>query len=354
MTTTAAYADEPTSWTATVSWGAVFAGLVLSLIAYLVLSVLGAAIGASAIDPIGDRNPFSNFGVGAGIWAGLTTLVAIAIGGFVAGYLSRRSGALHGLLAWALTTLATVYLLVSATGGALSLAGSAAKTGLNVAGSVASAGASAAGPAIGDAIKGQLNQAGISLDAGSLQSQLDTLLRQTGKVELQPENLKSQAQDAVDSGQAQAASTAANPQSADTDAKDWLSGVLQRGSNTLNAADKDALVNIIAARTGKTRDEAQQIADNYEQTYNQAAAKIADAKAQAEQTAREAGATAASNVAKGSWGTLLVLLISAIVAAGAGAAGFRRQHGRLLTLRNPLPDTVSTTGYTPAHGSNLR
>lgn len=325
MTTTAVYAEEPGSRTAAISWGAVFAGLVLSLIAYLILSVLGTAIGASAIDPIGDRNPFHNFGVGAGIWAGVSTLIAIAVGGFTAGYLARRAGAMHGLLAWALTTLATIYLLVSATGGALSLAGSAAKTGLSVAGSVAGAGAAAAGPALGDAVKGQLNQAGISLDAGSLQSQLDTLLRQTGKPELQPENLKAQAQGAANAGQDQAAQAAQNPRAADDQAKAWLQGVLQRASGTLEAADKDALVNIIAARTGKSREEAQKIADNYEQIYNQAAAKVSQAKAQAEQSAREAGAAAAESVAKGSWGTLAVLLVSAAVAAGAGVLGLRRQ-----------------------------
>ena len=49
-------------------------------------------------------------------------------------------------------------------------------------------------------------------------------------------------------------------------------------------------------------------------------------KQQAEQKAREAGAEAAKNVARGSWGTLVVLLIGAAVAAGAGMLGFRRQR----------------------------
>ncbi|SDP66580.1 hypothetical protein SAMN04489708_12062 [Paracidovorax cattleyae] len=35
------------------------------------------------------------------------------------------------------------------------------------------------------------------------------------------------------------------------DANDWLAGVMQRGKRVLNAADKEALVNIIVARTGK-------------------------------------------------------------------------------------------------------
>ncbi len=166
--TAAAYDERP--WTATVSWGAVFAGLVLSLIVYLVLSVLGTAIGASAIDPMGDRNPFSGFGVGAGVWAGVTTLLAIAVGGFVAGFLARRSGGLHGLLAWAMTTLVTVYLLISATGSALNVAGSAAKTGLTTVGAVAGAGVSAAAPAVGGAVQRQLDQAGISLDVSGKQT----------------------------------------------------------------------------------------------------------------------------------------------------------------------------------------
>lgn len=310
----------------TVSWGAVFAGLVLSLIVYLVLSVLGTAIGASAIDPLGERNPFSGFGVGAGIWAGVTTLLAIAVGGYVAGHLARRSGALHGLLAWGLTTIATVYLLLSATGSALSVAGGAAKAGLATAGTVAGAGVSAAAPALGGAVQRQLDQVGISLDANSLQSELEKLLRQTGKPELQPENLKSEAQAAASQAQASASSAAQTPQHADAQAKDWLASVIQRGERVLSAADKDALVNIIAARTGKSHAEAEQIASNYEQTYNQARAKLEEAKQQAEQKAREAGAEAAKNVARGSWGTLVLLLIGAAVAAGAGALGLRRQR----------------------------
>ncbi|WP_311222013.1 MULTISPECIES: hypothetical protein [unclassified Acidovorax] len=323
-TATATYEDRP--WAATVSWGAVFAGLVLSLIVYLVLSVLGTAIGASAIDPLVDRNPFSGFGVGAGIWAGVTTLLAIAVGGFVAGYLARRSGGLHGLLAWALITLVTVYLLVSATGSALNVAGSAAKAGLTTVGAVAGAGVSAAAPAVGNAVQRQLDQAGISLDVNNLQAELEKLLRQTGKPELQPENIKNETQAAANEGQARAEVAAQTPQTADVDAKGWLASVIQRGERVLNAADKEALINIIVARTGKSRAEAEQIANNYEQTYNQARAKIEEAKQQAEQKAREAGEEAAKQVARGSWATLVVLLIGAVIAAGAGVLGFRRQR----------------------------
>ncbi|WP_295856591.1 hypothetical protein [uncultured Xylophilus sp.] len=317
---------DPRPWHSAISWGAVFAGFVLSLVVYLILSVLGTAIGASAIDPMGDRNPFAGFGVATGVWAGVTTLIAIAVGGYFAGHLARAEGGLHGLLAWALTTLVTVYLVISATGSALGAVGSTARAGLSAAGSVAGAGLSAAAPSVGGAVKGQLEQAGISLDINSLQSELEKLLRQTGKPELQPENLKGEAQAAAQDGQARASDAATTPQNADTDAKGWLANVIQRGEKVLNAADKEALVNIIVARTGKSRAEAEQIANNYEQTYNQARAKFDQAKEQAEQKAREAGAEAAKSVAKGSWGTLVVLLIGAAIAAFAGTLGLRRQR----------------------------
>lgn len=49
-----------------VSWGSVLAGSAIALVTYLVLSVLGTAIGASAVDPMAAGNPLSGFGTGAG------------------------------------------------------------------------------------------------------------------------------------------------------------------------------------------------------------------------------------------------------------------------------------------------
>ena len=42
-----------------------------------------------------------------------------------------------------------------------------------------------------------------------------------------------------------------------------------------NAADKEALVNVVAARTGKSKDESAKIVDRWEQTYDQAREKLA-------------------------------------------------------------------------------
>lgn len=112
-----------------VSWGAVIAGVILSLIAYLVLSVLGTAIGASLISPMSQPNPTEGFGIGSGIWMLATTITAVFIGSYFAGRCAPVLGWLHGLLAWAVMVLFVAYGMATVVGGAVHLAGSVASTG---------------------------------------------------------------------------------------------------------------------------------------------------------------------------------------------------------------------------------
>ena len=52
-----------------VSWGAVFAGAVASLITQVILNMLGLGIGLSTVDPMGNGTPeASSLGIGAGLW----------------------------------------------------------------------------------------------------------------------------------------------------------------------------------------------------------------------------------------------------------------------------------------------
>ncbi|MEX3629504.1 MAG: hypothetical protein VB138_08480 [Burkholderia sp.] len=94
-----------------ISWGTIFAGVLLASMAYLFLGVLGTALGAGSFDPLGRHDPFAGFGTGAGIWLGLSTLVSLAVGGFFAGRPAIRRGTLHGVLSGAVSILVTLYLL---------------------------------------------------------------------------------------------------------------------------------------------------------------------------------------------------------------------------------------------------
>jgi hypothetical protein len=57
------------------SWGSVIAGVILSSIVYLIMSVLGTAIGASLLSPLSQPNPLHGFGFGSGAWVIITTVL---------------------------------------------------------------------------------------------------------------------------------------------------------------------------------------------------------------------------------------------------------------------------------------
>ncbi|MFA7944322.1 hypothetical protein ACEK06_17880 [Pseudomonas brenneri] len=297
-----------------VSWGSVLAGSAIALVTYLVLSVLGTAIGASAVDAMQAGNPLSGFGTGAGIWLFVSTLLAIGVGAFVAGRTAPDRGGLHGILSWTITTLLTTWLLAALATSVVGAAGNVVGKGLSAAGS----GIAAVAPGISDSVKQQLNEKGISLDWDSLQGELDTLLKQSGKAELDPATVEQKAEQIGADGKQSATDAATDPAQAATELKQWFERVKASGEPALNAADKEALVNIVAARTGKSQAEASQIVENYAQAYQQAVQKVEELKAQAEQKAREAGEVAAKQLSRAAWSTLLMLLLGAALSFGMG------------------------------------
>ena len=125
-----------------ISWGAVFAGLVIATALQVVLTVLGAAIGLTALDgPDSGRA----FGIGTAIWALLVPLVTLFVGGMTAGRLAnvrdRVDGFLHGALVWGTSLLLATYLLGTGAsrilGGTLNLAGNITGSAVSTAGNVA-------------------------------------------------------------------------------------------------------------------------------------------------------------------------------------------------------------------------
>ncbi|HEY3597299.1 MAG TPA: YrzE family protein [Paraburkholderia sp.] len=115
-----------------VSWGAVFTGVILSVVVYLIFSVLGIAIGASLLNPLSQPNPTRAFGFGSGVWLIVATVVSVFVGSYFAGRCAPVLGWLHGLLAWAVMLVFVAFSMASAAGGALSVAGNLAATGATV------------------------------------------------------------------------------------------------------------------------------------------------------------------------------------------------------------------------------
>ena len=107
-----------------VSWGGRFGGVLVAIGLLVLLAALGVAVGISAVDPA--QTDAARLGTGAGLWTGLSLLVALFVGGMV----STRIGATYdrsttffsGFLVWVVSVVLMAYLTTS---GASSLAGGA-------------------------------------------------------------------------------------------------------------------------------------------------------------------------------------------------------------------------------------
>lgn len=96
-----------------VSWGAIFAGGGIALATYFVLTLLGVAVGLSVAGNVQEEN----LGMGAGIWAVLSTLIALFVGGFVTSQCTvgenRMESLVHGTIMWGVFFVMILWLMAS-------------------------------------------------------------------------------------------------------------------------------------------------------------------------------------------------------------------------------------------------
>ncbi|MDX3928248.1 MAG: PhnA-like protein [Shinella sp.] len=261
-----------------ISWGAVFAGVVIALTIQLLLNLLGAGIGAAVIDPASNDNPAaSTLSVSTAIWFVVSGIIASFAGGYVASRLSgrplRSTGALHGLTSWAVTTLVIIYLLTTSVGILVGGVFSGLGNLVSGAGSTVAAAATTAAPALADtanpmaAIERQIRDASGGNDPAALRDTAVASIRAL-----------------LTGDQAQA-----------EEARNRAADALARAQNI-------------------PVEQARQQVQQYEQQYTQAVD-------QARQRATEAAETAATVVSAGSIVAFVALAIGAIAAWIGGAVG---------------------------------
>ncbi|MGI4978591.1 MAG: YrzE family protein [Janthinobacterium lividum] len=274
-----------------ISWGAILGGVVLVVVVQLLLSLLGTGIGLSTVDVNAGSTPdASSFGIGAGVWWLVSSIVALFVGGLVAarmaGIAPRLDGLLHGLVTWGIATLLTIYLLTSAVGGLIG-GGFSALGGL----------ASAAGSGISSAAKPLAQAAGVTPDA----------VKDQAEGYLQPSNPDP---------------ATMSPQDAQKEVAKDLATYAKGGPDAAGA--KERVVSIMAAQLKVSHDDAAK-------KFDDAQAKLQQAKAQAVQTAKNAADASASAASKTSFAVFVDLLLGGIAAAVGGALGVqRRVPGRRL------------------------
>lgn len=103
-----------------VSWGALLAGAAVGVATYTVFGLLGLAVGLS----VADRAAPENLGLGAGVWAFVSLVLAMFFAGWVTTQCTvgetRTEAVLYGVVVWAVT--ATFLVWSAATGMGLSKA----------------------------------------------------------------------------------------------------------------------------------------------------------------------------------------------------------------------------------------
>jgi hypothetical protein len=267
-----------------ISWAAIFGGVIMIIVTQLLLSMLGAGIGLGTINVNAGGTPnASSFGIGAGNWWVISSIIALCFGGYVAAWFAgieaRFDGVLHGLVAWGIATILVLYLLTSAVG---SIIGG----GFSALGSVTSA----AGSGVKEAAQPLVQSAGVSPD----------MIQQQAQAYLQPTDPDP---------------TTMSPQDAQKEVARNLM-TYAKGDPDAEAA-KQQIIRIMAAQMHISQDEATK-------RFNDAQAKLQQQKDQAAQAAKNAADASASAASTTSFAAFADLLLGAIAAAVGGSLAVQR------------------------------
>lgn len=267
-------------------WSAIFAGATVAVGVWLVLHMLGIGIGLIAIDP-DEADSLRAVGIGTGIWSAIAPLIALFIGGLVAGRMAptinTANAAIHGAVVWALTGVAALLLLATAVSSAVR-------------------GAAAAGAAVGQSAAAAVGMAPSDLDLQDFGLASEDVLAPINQ------RLKAEGIEPVTAAQLEAA------------AKDVLRVAVRDGR-----LDREVLVSSLTRNTRMSRAEAERVADRAEQRYAELRARASAAGQKATRTALQAAETTGK--------VMLVLSILMVLGLGASIAGAiasvrreRREH----------------------------
>lgn len=225
-----------------VRWSAIFAGWAVGLAVQLVLTLLGLALGAWSID-LKEADPEAGMPVGTGIWTGLSILTSAFIGGYITARMSgsplRSDGIYHGVIVWGVNWLVFAWLTTTAMATLLGGVFSAFGTTLQSLGQGATTAVSAAASKLSDGT--------MPLSMDQLRRQVESTLAATGKKELQPGEMRKDAERVAN------ASRSGQPPQQTGDS------ALQELQQKLMALDRDAAVNVMTNKMGMTEPQARQV-----------------------------------------------------------------------------------------------
>lgn len=285
-----------------IKWSAVFAGWVVGLALQMVLMLLGLGFGAWAID-FRENNPAEGLPMGAAIWTGVSMLLAAFTGGYVtsrlSGMSSRADGLYHGVVVWGVNWLIFAWLTTTAMsamiGGVFSTLGST----LQAVGQGVSGVASTAANKLGN----KLEQ--VSWSPEELRKQIESILAASGKPELQPGQVRQDAERVTGAAQSGAPVNQVGE------------AALGELSSKLAALDQEAAVNVMVNKMGMSREQANQVIQATIGALQPIQRTVQDTVSKVKQQSAELGTEAVDRM-----GTIALWLgILAIITLGLSALG---------------------------------
>jgi hypothetical protein len=286
-----------------IRWSAVFAGFVVGVSVQMVLTLLGLAVGAWAIN-LQDAQPARGVPLGTGIWTGVSMLISAFAGGFVTSRLSgtplRSDGIYQATVVWGVTWLVFTWLATTAMATMIGGLFSAFGSGLQTIGQ-------AAGPAVTKAVSksAETMKASPDMSAEGLRKQIESILQATQKSELQPSAMKQEV------GQLTNKAQGGQPMSQVTD-----QGIAEL-KEKLGALDREAAVNVMVNKFGLSRTQAEELAQSSIALIEPLKGKGQEMK---EQSVAMADATI-HNLASAALWLFVLSMLSLLATLGGGALG---------------------------------
>ncbi len=310
-----------------VSWSAIFAGTLTVLSVMLVLNLVGLSIGLGSIEPTEESRPLSGLGTGSLIWWVVSGLIALFLGGFVAARVgvsfSNKSGIVQGIMTWALYTFFSAWLLTSAVSSIISGVG-------NVVGNVLSTTGQVVGDQLGPVIQDQVDDLDLSLE--DAKQEFYALLEDTGKDELDLDELEQRADEVASEARDRGETAARRPGRIDAQIERIFSDAKNTFEDSYDAVDKQALVNILVERTDMSEAEAESTVENYLAQYENLRQQAEEYLERAKEEANQQAENLAGAVADAALYLSIALILGVLAAAAGGFAGVKN-------LRDDYSDT---------------
>ena len=311
-----------------IRWGAVFAGTLIALTVMVALNLLGVGIGLTTIDPATETNPLAGLGTGAIIWYVVASLLSLFTGGYVAGKLSgfpkKSNAGMHGLLSWGLFTIVSLYLFTTAMGRVVSGVGSAIS-------SVTSGVTNTVGAIVpddaGQMISEELNLNNLTFS--DIRREAFEILEDMDKAALDPQNLRQDANQVANRAEANAADAATSPYAVSNEVNGIIDRIQSKGGNVMEAADRDALINVLVARTDMGEAEARRAVNGWSDRIENAAQQVDQRVERFADRAAEVGGDVADGLGTAAILGFVGLLLGALAAFFGGTTG--RQADLTLT-----------------------